>query len=51
MLETPTKLEILLIVPNSLGLHVTPEQFETLALANPFYSLSKSLSTTLPCLN
>ncbi|MCP2729003.1 Uma2 family endonuclease [Limnofasciculus baicalensis] len=34
MLETPTKPEILLIVPNSIELHVTPEQFEALALAN-----------------
>ena len=34
MLETPTKPEILLMVPNSIGLYVTPEQFEALALAN-----------------
>ena len=34
MVQTPTKPEILLIVPNSIGLQVTPEQFEALALAN-----------------
>ena len=34
MIQTLTKPEILLIVPNSIGLKVTPEQFEALAVAN-----------------
>ncbi|HBE16486.1 MAG TPA: hypothetical protein DEG17_15450 [Cyanobacteria bacterium UBA11149] len=34
MVQTPTKPEIILILPNSIRLQVTPAQFEALAIAN-----------------
>ncbi|MCP2729002.1 Uma2 family endonuclease [Limnofasciculus baicalensis] len=47
MLQTPTKPEILLIVPNSIGLYVTPEQFEALALANRDLRLERTATGEL----
>ncbi len=47
MVQTPTKPEILLIVPNSIGLQVTPEQFEALALANRDLRLERTATGEL----
>ncbi len=47
MLETPTKPEILLILPNSIELHVTPEHFEALALANRDLRLERTATGEL----
>ncbi len=47
MVQTPTKPEILLIVPNSIGLHVTPEQFEALAIANRDLRLERTATGEL----
>lgn len=47
MLQTPTKPEILLIVPNSIGLSVTPEQFEALAIANRDLRLERTATGEL----
>jgi Uma2 family endonuclease len=47
MVQTPTQSQILLVVPNSIGLHVTPEQFEALTVANRDLRLERTATGEL----